>query len=43
MEKVKDSLREKMEDINKSKEDIDAEISQLNYAIGQLQSIKESI
>lgn len=43
MEKVKDSLREKMEDINKSKEDIDAEIFQLNYAIDQLQSIKESI
>lgn len=43
MEKVKDSLREKLEDINKSKEDIDAEISQLNYAICQLQSIKESI
>lgn len=43
MEKVKDSLREKMEDINKSKEDIDAEIFQLNSAISQLQSIKESI
>lgn len=43
MEKVKDSLREKMDDINKSKEDIDAEISQLNFAICQLQSIKESI
>ena len=43
MEKVKEGLREKKEDINKSKEEIDVEINQLNDAIAQLQSIKETI
>lgn len=43
MEKVKEGLREKMADANKSKEEVEAEISQLNSAISHLNSILTEI
>lgn len=43
MEKVKESLREKKDDINKSKEVIDAEIHQLNLAISELETMITNI
>ena len=39
MEQVKEGLREKMEDANKSKEEVEAEISKLTSALTQLNSI----
>lgn len=43
MEKMKDALREKMADTNKSKEEVQNEISKLNAAIIHLNSVKESL
>lgn len=43
MEKVKDGLREKMADVNKSKEEVEAEISKLSSAISHLNSILSEI
>ena len=43
MEKVKDGLREKMADANKSKEEVEIEISKLTSAISHLNSIISEI
>lgn len=43
MEKVKDGLREKMADANKSKEEVEAEISKLTSAISHLNSVLTEI
>lgn len=43
MEKVKEGLREKMADANKSKEEVETEISQLTSAISYLNSILTEI
>lgn len=43
MEKVKEGLREKMADANKSKEEVEAEISKLTSAISHLNSILSEI
>lgn len=43
MEKVKEGLREKMADANKSKGDVEVEISRLTNAISQLNSIMSEI
>lgn len=43
MEKVKEGLREKMSDANKSKEEVQAELVKLNNAIELLNSVKESV
>ena len=39
MEKVKDSLREKMEDANKSKSEVESEQQELKLALGHLNSV----
>lgn len=43
MEKVKEGLREKMTDANKSKEEVEAEISKLTSAISYLNSVLSEI
>ena len=43
MEKVKEGLREKMADANKSKEEVQAELSKLSAAISHLNSVIESV
>ena len=43
MEKVKEGLREKKEDANKSKQEVEAEIAQLNEAISKLNKLTKSI
>lgn len=43
MEKIKEGLREKMADANKSKEEVEAEISKLTAAISHLNSIISEI
>lgn len=43
MEKVREGLREKMEDANKSKEEVEHEISNLTAALSHLNSILEGI
>ncbi len=43
MENVKDGLREKLEDANKTKEEVSAEIDHLSAAISELQACSESI
>ncbi len=43
MEKVKEGLREKMADANKSKEEVETEISKLNSAISHLNSVLSEI
>ena len=43
MEKVKEGLREKMADTNKSKEEVQAEIAKLNAAISHLNGVMQSI
>lgn len=43
MEKVKEGLREKKEDANKSKQEVEAEIAQLNEAISKLNELTKSI
>lgn len=43
MEKVKDGLREKIADANKSKEEVEAEISELTSAISHLNSVLSEI
>ena len=39
MEKVKDSLREKMEDANKSKSEVESEQQELKLALSHLNSV----
>ena len=39
MEKVKEGLREKLSDANKSKEEVETEISKLNSALSSLNSV----
>lgn len=43
MEQVKEGLREKMADANKSKADVEAEIANLNAAISQVKNVVASI
>ncbi len=43
MEQVKEGLREKMADANKSKADVEAEIANLNAAISQVENVVASI
>lgn len=43
MEKVKEGLREKIADANKSKEEVAAEIAKLNEAIAQLDEVKNNL
>ena len=43
MEKVKEGLREKKEDANKSKQEVEAEIAQLNEAISKLNDLSNDI
>lgn len=43
MEKVKDGLREKMADANKSKDEVQNELDKLNDAISLLNTVKESL